>query len=55
MDLFLGGSETFGNVMAWSILYLTLNPEVQEKLYKAIKSVEMSSGKEYISYDDIAQ
>ncbi|ODM92885.1 Methyl farnesoate epoxidase [Orchesella cincta] len=38
-DFFMAGSETSSNTLAWCIVYLIRNPEVQEKLQKEIDSV----------------
>lgn len=35
-DLFLGGSETTGTFLTWSVLFLVLNPEIQAKLRNVI-------------------
>ncbi|CAL8121420.1 unnamed protein product [Orchesella dallaii] len=38
-DMFMAGSETSSNTLAWSLLYLIRNPEMQEKLQKEIEVV----------------
>jgi len=35
-DLFLGGSETTGTFLTWSVLFMVQNPDVQAKLRKEI-------------------
>ena len=32
LDLFIAGSETTSNTMNWSMLYMVLNPEIQDKV-----------------------
>jgi len=44
LDLFLAGSETTSMVLMWAILFLTLNPECQEKL-----QLEIRDGRERFS------
>jgi len=38
-DMFAAGSDTTANVLNWTILYLTANPDVQEKLHQEIITV----------------
>jgi len=38
-DVLTAGSETTSTTLNWTILYLTANPNVQEKLYQEIISV----------------
>lgn len=35
-DLILGSLETTGNLLSWSILFMVLNPDIQNKVRKAI-------------------
>lgn len=35
-DLFLGGLETAGTLINWSILFMVLNPDVQNKVRQEI-------------------
>ena len=37
-DFFLAGAETSSTTLAWAILFMTLHPEVQEKVAKEIAS-----------------
>jgi len=37
--MFAAGSDTTANVLNWTILYLTANPDVQEKLHQEIAKV----------------
>ena len=39
MDLLQAGAETTGTTLKWGILYLALNPSVQEKVRKEIVTV----------------
>lgn len=39
VDFFLAGSETTSTSLAWSVMYMTLNPEAQEKVQKEIDEV----------------
>jgi len=39
MDLFLTASDTLGGSLAYALLYMTLNPEVQAKVHEEINSV----------------
>ena len=39
VDFFLAGSETTSTSLAWSVMYMTLYPEVQEKVQKEIDEV----------------
>jgi len=36
MDLFAAGSETSAMVLTWTVLYLTVHQDKQEKLYNEI-------------------
>lgn len=36
LDIFQAGIETTSNTLSWIILFLILNPHVQEKLYEEI-------------------
>ena len=38
-DFFLAGAETTSTTLTWAILFMTLNPEVQEKCAKEIETV----------------
>jgi len=44
MDFFVAGSETTANTLAFGILYMILNPEIQEKVYKEIIQVVGEKG-----------
>ena len=37
-DFFLAGAETSSTTLAWAILFMTLHPEVQEKVAQEIAS-----------------
>lgn len=39
LNLFAAGSETSSNTLAWTLLYLTKHPEIQQSLYAEICSV----------------
>ncbi|XP_066270896.1 cytochrome P450 2D4-like [Branchiostoma lanceolatum] len=39
IDLFLAGTETTANTIRWALLYMMVNPEVQEKVHQEIDSV----------------
>ncbi|XP_052032758.1 cytochrome P450 2J3-like [Apodemus sylvaticus] len=39
LDLFFAGSETTTNTLRWALLYITANPEVQEKVHSEIDRV----------------
>ncbi len=44
VDFFEAGGETVGNTLAWFILYMALNPDVQEKCHQElIKVIGMES------------
>ena len=36
LDFFVAGTDTTASTVSWIIMYLVLNPEVQEKVYKEI-------------------
>ncbi|XP_034359477.1 cytochrome P450 2J4-like [Arvicanthis niloticus] len=36
LDLFIAGTETTSTTLRWALLYMTLNPEVQEKVHTEI-------------------
>ncbi|XP_078621675.1 cytochrome P450 2C3-like [Branchiostoma floridae x Branchiostoma japonicum] len=38
-DLFLGGTDTTANTLTWSLLYMTLNPDVQNKVHEELDAV----------------
>ncbi|XP_068950939.1 cytochrome P450 2U1 [Petaurus breviceps papuanus] len=38
-DLFIAGTDTTTNSLLWCLLYMSLNPEVQEKVHKEIEKV----------------
>uniref|UniRef100_F6ZBI1 Cytochrome P450 2U1 n=1 Tax=Monodelphis domestica TaxID=13616 RepID=F6ZBI1_MONDO len=38
-DLFIAGTDTTTNTLLWCLLYMSLNPEVQEKVQKEIEKV----------------
>lgn len=42
-DIFLAGVETTGTFLAWSILFLTNNPDMQQKLRRDIMANNMKS------------
>lgn len=44
LDIFQAGIETTSNVLSWTILFLILNPHVQEKLYEEISQVVPKKG-----------
>lgn len=39
LDLIVGGSETSSNTLNFGMLYMILNPHVQEKVHKEIDRV----------------
>jgi len=38
-DFFFGAAETTENILSYGILYLILNPDIQNKIFEEIKSV----------------
>ena len=38
-DFFLAGAETSSTTLAWAILFMTLNPEVQEKVAREVTTL----------------
>ncbi|XP_078621645.1 cytochrome P450 2D4-like isoform X2 [Branchiostoma floridae x Branchiostoma japonicum] len=38
-DLFFAGTETATNTLLWSLLYITLNPDVQQKVHEELDAV----------------
>ncbi|KFP33958.1 Cytochrome P450 2J6, partial [Colius striatus] len=49
-DLFLGGSETSSTTLYWGLLYMVLNPDIQEKVQKELDAVVGPS--RLICYED---
>ncbi|NXW27997.1 CP2J2 protein, partial [Phaetusa simplex] len=49
-DLFLGGSETVSTTLYWGLLYMVVNPDIQEKVQKELDAVLDSS--QLICYED---
>lgn len=43
VDLFAAGSETSSTTLRWAVLYLILNPKVQEKCHNEIDQISCSS------------
>ncbi|NP_001411962.1 cytochrome P450, family 2, subfamily j, polypeptide 7 [Mus musculus] len=39
LDLFIAGTETSSTALRWALLYMTLNPEVQERVHSEIDGV----------------
>ncbi|XP_021056207.1 cytochrome P450 2J6-like isoform X2 [Mus pahari] len=39
LDLFIGGTETISTTLRWALLYMILNPEVQERVHSEIDGV----------------
>lgn len=39
LDIFQAGLETTSNTLSWTILFLILNPHVQERMYEEISRV----------------
>ncbi|XP_078620787.1 cytochrome P450 2U1-like [Branchiostoma floridae x Branchiostoma japonicum] len=38
-DLFIAGTETTANTLLWSLLYMTLNPDIQNKVHEELDAV----------------
>ncbi|XP_066275180.1 cytochrome P450 2U1-like [Branchiostoma lanceolatum] len=38
-DLFVAGSDTTINTLLWSLLYMTLNPDIQDKIHEELDAV----------------
>ncbi|XP_066271573.1 cytochrome P450 2U1-like [Branchiostoma lanceolatum] len=38
-DLFMAGTETTANTLLWSLLYMTLNPDIQDKVQEELDTV----------------
>ncbi|XP_010220744.1 PREDICTED: cytochrome P450 2J2-like [Tinamus guttatus] len=49
-DLFLGGSETSSTTLNWGLLYMVVNPDIQEKVQKELDAVLGPS--QLICYED---
>ncbi|NXP03653.1 CP2J5 protein, partial [Thinocorus orbignyianus] len=49
-DLFLGGSETSSTTLYWGLLFMLLNPDIQEKVQKELDAVLDPS--QLICYED---
>uniref|UniRef100_A0A663E0Q0 Cytochrome P450 family 2 subfamily U member 1 n=1 Tax=Aquila chrysaetos chrysaetos TaxID=223781 RepID=A0A663E0Q0_AQUCH len=49
-DLFLGGSETSSTTLYWGLLYMVVNPDIQEKVQKELDAVLGPS--QVICYED---
>ncbi|XP_031975140.1 cytochrome P450 2J6-like isoform X2 [Corvus moneduloides] len=49
-DLFLGGSETSSTTLYWGLLYMVVNPDIQEKVQKELDAVLGPS--QLICYED---
>ncbi|XP_035190981.1 cytochrome P450 2J6-like isoform X1 [Oxyura jamaicensis] len=49
-DLFLGGSETSSTTLCWGLLYMVVNPDIQEKVQKELDAVLGPS--QLICYED---
>uniref|UniRef100_A0A8C5UCQ7 Uncharacterized protein n=1 Tax=Malurus cyaneus samueli TaxID=2593467 RepID=A0A8C5UCQ7_9PASS len=49
-DLFLGGSETSSTTLYWGLLYMVVNPHIQEKVQKELDAVLGPS--QLICYED---
>ncbi|NXK76011.1 CP2J2 protein, partial [Amazona guildingii] len=49
-DLFLGGSETSSTTLYWGLLYMVVNPDIQEKVQKELDTVLGPS--QLICYED---
>ncbi|KFQ21429.1 Cytochrome P450 2J6, partial [Mesitornis unicolor] len=49
-DLFLGGSETTSTTLYWALLYMVVNPDIQEKVQKELDAVLGPS--KLICYED---
>ncbi|KFQ29506.1 Cytochrome P450 2J6, partial [Merops nubicus] len=49
-DLFLGGSETSSTTLYWGLLYMVVNPDIQEKVQKELDAV--LGPFQLISYED---
>eukprot|EP00058_Branchiostoma_floridae_P009186 XP_002594674.1 hypothetical protein BRAFLDRAFT_271642 [Branchiostoma floridae] len=47
IDLFLGGTETTATTTRWGLLYMMLNPDIQEKVHQEIDSVLGQSAPSY--------
>ncbi|XP_078618887.1 cytochrome P450 2J4-like [Branchiostoma floridae x Branchiostoma japonicum] len=51
MDLFLAGTETTATTTRWALLYMMLNPDIQEKVHQEIDSVLGQSAPSYAQRD----
>lgn len=50
---FLGGLETTSTLMAFLAYELALNPDIQQKLYEELRSMEQSLNGKRINYESI--
>ncbi|XP_035687382.1 cytochrome P450 2U1-like [Branchiostoma floridae] len=51
MDLFVAGTETTATTTRWALLYMMLNPDIQEKVHQEIDSVLGQSAPSYAQRD----
>ena len=55
LQFFLDGYDTLGSVLTMAIYYLTINPDVQEKLYQEIEEVTSNIKSDSLEFDDLKE